>query len=389
MILTSARKAAAEGRGDDAAAPARRGARADRAQHPRPARRAGRPRPVRLRGADLRDRDRELRAGLEAPLRPRGAGRRSSASTCPPRPPGSCSASPRRRSSTPAATPAPTRCRSRCARSTRDVELRVTDDGDGFGNDDPLGAAEPGHLGPREHARARRAARRHARHRDVRARHASARAGRRCRPGRSKPAPPRAPGVRRSRAGNRLTRTGIPLRCAIPASRSRSSGSRAGQQVHVHAGVLVGELPAAAVAPAVRQRDRAGRHLVGHRDRHRHARPTSTRAAPRRRPPGRARRRRRDGRAAPARGRRASAAARCASTSCASAARAGRSAAAGSPDRRPFADAQPLELGDDLRRARAARAWARVRSLSRAARRSRSCSASTSPCGCVAQLRAG
>ncbi len=54
----------------------------------------------------------------------------------------------------------------------------------------------------------------------------------------------------------------------MPASRSRSSGPRAGEHVDVRAGVAVGQRPAAAMAPAVRQRDRAGRHLVGHEHRH-------------------------------------------------------------------------------------------------------------------------
>ena len=69
-------------------------------------------------------------------------------STCPPRPPATCSASPRRPWSTPAATPTPRRCRSRCARvgrrgrAARDRQrprLRRTAT--------RSAASEPGHLG--------------------------------------------------------------------------------------------------------------------------------------------------------------------------------------------------------------------------------------------------
>ena len=44
-------------------------------------------------------------------------------------------------------------------------------------------------------------------------------------------------------------------------------GARRRELVHVGATRVVGELPAAAVTPAVRQRHGAGRHLVGHGDR--------------------------------------------------------------------------------------------------------------------------
>ena len=42
------------------------------------------------------------------------------------------------------------------------VELRIVDDGKGFGDVDPLGAEEPGHLGLAADAREGRAAGRHA-----------------------------------------------------------------------------------------------------------------------------------------------------------------------------------------------------------------------------------
>ena len=49
------------------------------------------------------------------------------------------------------------------------VELRIVDDGEGFGDVDPLGATEPGHLGLAA-MRERTKVRRHARDRDQRAR---------------------------------------------------------------------------------------------------------------------------------------------------------------------------------------------------------------------------
>ena len=160
------------------------------------------------------------------------------------------------------------------------------------------------------------------------------------RTGRRSGAAPAGPTVAQTGGGSRLgrggalrprarptasTRTGMPFRCAIPASRSRSLGVGGRELVDVGAARLVGELPAAAVTPAVRQRDRARRHLVRDRDRRldRAGRGGDARHVAVGEPGRRARRR--DGSAARACGRRASAAASCASRSCASAARAGRS----------------------------------------------------------------
>ena len=80
----------------------------------------------------------------------------------------------------------------------------------------------------------------------------------------------RPSGGRRSapRAGSALgaptasTRTGMPFRCAMPGEPLEVLGVRGRELVHVRAARPVGELPSAAVAPAVRQRDRARRHLV-------------------------------------------------------------------------------------------------------------------------------
>ena len=63
---------------------------------------------------------------------------------------------------------------------------------------------------------------------------------------------------------------GDPVQVRHARERLEVLGRAAGEQVHVHPGVVVGQLPAAAVAPAVRQRHRARRHLVGDRDRHLH-----------------------------------------------------------------------------------------------------------------------
>ena len=118
MMLGAARQAAAKGDQARALAADRRGAGADRAQRARAARRDRRARPLRVRGARLRDRDRELHPGLAQPLRLRGAGHDPGARAARRRSPATCSGSPRRPSSTPAATRRPRRSRSRCARWT-------------------------------------------------------------------------------------------------------------------------------------------------------------------------------------------------------------------------------------------------------------------------------
>ena len=92
-------------------------------------------------------------------------------------------------------------------------------------------------------------------------------------------------------------RTGMPFRNAIPASRSRSSGSPlASGFTFTPAFSFASRQPplwpqpcGSATAP--------GSHLVGHLHRQVDRRPTSTRSAPRRRPRARARPRRRDARA--------------------------------------------------------------------------------------------
>ena len=145
------------------------------------------------------------------------------------------------------------------------------------------------------------------------------------------------------------SRTGIPFRNAIPASRSRSSGSEEASRLTLTPPAAFGVRQPPSVPPAVRDGDRARRDLVG--DPRGQLDRAVGRADPAaaRRPRSRGRRRRRDGSAPRARGRRASAASRCASRSCGSAARAGRSAAAGSPGRRrsapPAARASALISG--------------------------------------------
>ena len=173
-------------------------------------------------------------------------------------------------------------------------------------------------------------------------------------------------------------RTGIPFRCAMPASRSRSSGSEDASRLTFAPPAALATLPAAAVAPAVRQRDRARLHLVG--DRHRRSRSTPcARADPAALAVVEPERLGVVGmdRGPRACARRASAAARCASRSCASAARAGRSAAAGSRGRGRCAPPAARASSSDLRRVEAhplvavADLLARAR-RSRGARRARS-----------------
>ena len=96
-----------------------------------------------------------------------------------------------------------------------DVELRVTDNGDGFADDDPLASREPGHLGlasMRERAELIDGL---PRHRDVVEGNAGTRQG----------AAATAAGLASGSVRAGEARTGMPFRCAIPASRSRSSGA--------------------------------------------------------------------------------------------------------------------------------------------------------------------
>ena len=181
--------------------------------------------------------------------------------------------------------------------------------------------------------------------------------------------------------GDRLDAHGdaVQVRHARQPLEARRVGRR--ELVHVHAARLVREPPAAAVPPAVRQRDRARASSRRSRSPAPRPRPDSERdARDGRRPRGRPPRRRRDGSAARACGRRASAGASCASRSCASAARAGRSGCSG-------------KCGDGaVRRARAGRSH-RARPRRRRARGGRNgargrparpvamWSSSTMPCG--------
>ena len=86
----------------------------------------------------------------------------------------------------------------------------------------------------------------------------------------SRHSPPRRRGDGRppsAAAATASSRTGIPFRCAIPASRSRSSGSEEASRLTLAPPAAFGDAPAAAVAPAVRDRDRAALDLVGDRRR--------------------------------------------------------------------------------------------------------------------------
>ena len=138
MMLASARKAAAEGRGDDAARLLDEARELTERNIAVLRDELGGPRPVRLRGADVRDRDRELPAGLEAPLRHRGAGddrpdraaRRDRRGPVRDRPGGGRQ---RRRHAGADAVSISLRTVDSA------IELRVTDNGDGFGERRPAG----------------------------------------------------------------------------------------------------------------------------------------------------------------------------------------------------------------------------------------------------------